>query len=139
MPQALPDIRKLEVVLFHKDLNLPSHWLVLQVPLKKKLLKKRTSKSNTFRINLQVSEDRAWFKSIPMERRISDCLSLYGHAVYFPVKGEVIPVDDKDNEPLTTAQRLVSGAHRQVQQIPGTGRWGAVKRGMRKIRHPLAR
>ena len=129
MSQTLPDISNEETVLFHKDQHLPAHWLILQIPLKGK-----ANKSNTFRIDLQKVEDRAWFRRVPDERKISNGVALYGHVIYFPKTNEVIPVEDKEVQSMTMAQRLFSSASNAQED---SGRRAGVKLGVRRTRRSI--
>jgi len=130
MAQQLPNINNEETVLFHKDFHLPSHWVILQIPLKGK-----ENKSNTFKIDLQNADDRAWFRMLAEERKISNGLDLYGHVVYFPKTKEVVPVEDKEVQSMTMAQRLFTSAG-QAQE--SQGRRAGVKLGVRRIRRSFA-
>lgn len=127
---ALPNISDLETVLFHRDLDLPSEWIVLQVPVKD-----RTHKSNTFRLDLEKRDDRAWFHNIDTHRRISDALSMYGHAIYFPKTGEVIPIEDKQVQEMTLTQLYFSEA--TPERAERKRRWTDVPLGTRRKRTPL--
>lgn len=127
---TLPDIRKLETVLFHRDQELPSEWIVLQVPVKDKV-----HKSNTFRIDLGKREDRAWFQGIDAHRRISDALGLYGHVIYFPRTGEAVPVEDRQVREMTMTQRYFESACEE--QAGRKRRWADVPLGTRRKRTPL--
>jgi len=131
MSRVLPDISDTETVLFHRDLRLPSSWLVLQIPVKGK-----ANKSNTFRIDLEKAEDRSWFNHLPKSRDIKDQLGLYGHVVYFPRQQEVVPVEDKEVQEMTMTQRLFSGAA-QSQESPLHSRRAGVKLGIRRTRRPI--
>lgn len=127
---VLPDIRGSETVLFHRDADLPSEWIVLQVPVSDKV-----HKSNTFRIDLSKGEDRAWFYGIEAHRRISDALGLYGHVIYFPGTGEVVPVEDRQVEEMTLAQLFFASA--KQEQAGRKRRWADVPLGVRRKRTPL--
>jgi hypothetical protein len=132
MAQALPDVKELDVVLFHRDMHMPSSWLVLQVPLKGK-----QNQSNTYRIDLEKREDRGWFQMLPQERRIKDLLGLYGHVIYFPKEQEAFPVEDKDLEKLTLSQFLFQGAEKQ--KAHERSRWDKVNGRLRRMLRPLER
>ena len=127
MPHALPDIREQQVVLFHKDLRLPSYWIVLQIPLKGK-----QNKSNTYRIDLQNRDDRAWLQRLPLERQIKDLLGLYGHVIYYPKVGEAIPVEDHQVTDATLFEQFFAGAQPPVRGRQN--RWDRVKLGVRRVR-----
>ena len=132
MFNKLPDIRQEEVVLFHRDQFMPSHWIVLQVPTKNK-----TNPSNTYRIDLQNADDRAWFKLIPLERKINDLLGLYGHVAYFPQDKELVPIEDKTIQNLTLSQLLFRGA--EQTKTAEKSRWDRVNSRFRRILRPLMR
>lgn len=126
----LPNINKYEAVLFHKNLHWPSNWLLLQIPMQSKFVK-----SNTFRLDLQKPTDKAWYKLLPVEEKLTILLSLYGHVVYFPSTRELVPVEDMSvrNEPLMS--KLFST--QEVEREGGLGRWSTAKLGMRRSRRSI--
>jgi len=92
----------------------------------------KTVKSNTFRLDMQKPMDKAWFKVIPAEEKITTLLGLYGHVIYFPATREVIPVEDMAvrNESLMS---VFFSKSEPVERL-GLGKWATTKLGIRRRR-----